>query len=697
MRLPNKCVEQRVHMEESVKRTRRDNGNPLRKGMSIMKSIKTKMILVVCLLITISLALVGGIVSALMYTSSMSMLQKTMAETATVASSMVYEYLETFKTVANETGLVARLSNEDISASEKRDILTAKMQQYDFLAGNITNEEGKGIISSADISDKEYFKSAMEGQTTVSNVMYNEGLGQYSLVVSAPLWKDGKPNTKVMGVVYFDMDAKVLSDLTNEITVGDTGGTYMIDKDGYTIAHKNLQLVLDRGNTIAELKDDPELAQLAEIEKKMIAGETGFGTYAYLGVNKLMAYAPVSTGQGWSIAVNAELNEFLQSTYLAIIITSVLVLITIIVGIVISVLLAKSITKPLVKIEQAAAEMAKGNFSVQIDHHSHDETGRLADSMRQMISTTNAVLLDTARGLREISQGNFNIAPEAQYIGVFEDIMTAMFKIITDLSETMSQIRMATDQVTSGSEQVSSGAQALAQGATEQASSVQELSASINEVTQQIQNNAKNAATANKLAETASAGLMTSNSQMNEMIGAMSEISSSSEQIGKIIKTIEDIAFQTNILALNAAVEAARAGAAGKGFAVVADEVRNLAPKSSEAAKQTNVLIASSVKSVEHGVKIADETANSLVEVVTGAQEMAKLITEISQASAEQSNSIAQINVGVEQISSVVQTNSATSEQSAAASEELNGQANLMKELVGQFKLLEKHDHANSL
>lgn len=657
-----------------------------------MKSIKTKMTLVVCLVVTISLVIVGGTVSFLMYTSSIESLSKTMSETARVSATLVEEYLETYKNVANETGLVARLSNPEITKSEKTDIINTKVAQYGFLAGNIADTRGQGVLYAVDISDRDYFKAALNGETTVSNVLLNKTLNTYTFIAAAPLWDAGKHNTRVVGVVYFSLDVKELSDITNQIHVGETGSAYMIDKDDYTIAHKNLDYVLSRGNSIEELKADPELASLVELESKMMAGESGFGTYKYGGVQKLLAFAPITSGQGWSIAVNAELKEFLQSTYTAIITTLILVAVAILVGILISVKLATSIAKPIIQVESAAAEMAKGNFEVKITHHSRDEVGRLAESMRQMISTTNAVIMDTSRGLGEIANGNFNIAPRVEYLGVFEDIKTAIIKIIADLSDTMSQIKMATDQVASGSDQVSSGAQALAQGTTEQASSVQELSASINEVSLQIQNNAHNAANASKLALNASDGLTVSNQQMAEMIGAMSEISTSSDQIGKIIKTIEDIAFQTNILALNAAVEAARAGVAGKGFAVVADEVRNLATKSSEAAKQTGALIEGSVKSVEHGVRIAGETAKSLAEVVTGAQEMAALITKISEASAEQANSISQINVGVEQISAVVQTNSATSEQSAAASEELNGQANMMQSLVGRFQLWQGGD-----
>lgn len=655
--------------------------------MTNMKSIRTKMILVVCLLIASLLLIVGGTVTVMMYQSSITSLEKTMGETANVAAELVYESMLTYEAAAQEIGATARLSDPDISISEKKKIINERIKQYGFLAGNIADTKGKGVLYDIDIADRDYFIAGMKGEATISNVLLSRSLNKYVLIVAAPLWQGGVPNSEVVGVIYFNVDAVKLSDVTNKINVGDTGSAYMLDKDNYTIAHQDSQRVTGRDNTRENFKTNPKLESLNKIENKMTAGESGFGIYSYDGVKKLLAFAPVQTGQGWSIAVNAELNEFLQSTFVAIYVTIGLVVLSIIIGIVASVLLANSITNPVVEIEAAAVKMAMGDYDVTVSYKSNDELGSLAQSMREMIDMTKSVLSDLSRGLDEISRGNFDIAPAVEYVGVFEKIKLAMVKIIFDLSGTMSQIKSATDQVASGSEQVASGSQALAQGATEQASSIEELSASINEVSQQIMSNAKNTSSARSLAGKVGAEIDTSNRQMSEMIDAMTEISVSSSKISKIIKTIEDIAFQTNILALNAAVEAARAGEAGKGFAVVADEVRNLANKSSDAAKQTNLLIDGSVKSVENGVEIANSTAASLSGVVTGANQIVELIAKISDASDEQSTAISQINLGIEQISSVVQTNSATSEESAAASEELNGQASIMKGLVGKFQL----------
>ncbi len=351
----------------------------------------------------------------------------------------------------------------------------------------------------------------------------------------------------------------------------------------------------------------------------------------------------------------------------------------------------KALLVPIKEIEGAAKQMANGSMNVTLAYQSKDEFGQLSDNMRALTDTMRIIIEDIRYLLGEMGRGNFRIQTEQEkrYVGDYREILLAMRNINRNLSGTLSDINIASDQVSGGSEQVSSGAQALSQGATEQASSIQELSATITEISAQIQTNAENAQTANQLTAESGEALQTGSTQMKDMIHAMNEISGKSNEIGKIIKTIDDIAFQTNILALNAAVEAARAGAAGKGFAVVADEVRNLAQKSAEAAKNTTALIEDTVTAVGNGTKIADATARSIAEVVEKVNLVVENVQKIASATIEQATAIAQVTTGVDQISSVVQTNSATAEESAAASEELSGQAQMLKTLVSKFKLRE--------
>ncbi len=351
--------------------------------------------------------------------------------------------------------------------------------------------------------------------------------------------------------------------------------------------------------------------------------------------------------------------------------------------------LIRGITKPISELEFAYGKMSEGELNQNIAYESGDELGVLAQSFRNTSQTLYKVVSDLTYLMDEMANGNFNIRTKAEdgYVGDFKPILKSIRRMNANLSNTLSQINDAADQVASGSDQVSSGAQGLSQGATEQASSVEELAATINEISEQIRMTADNAKEAKSQVEEAGEELSRSNKSMEEMMQAMQEISTKSSEIGKIIKTIEDIAFQTNILALNAAVEAARAGEAGKGFAVVADEVRNLASKSAEAAKNTTLLIEGSIAAVEDGTRIAEQTASAIYATVESTKKAVGTVEKISDAAEQQAEAVAEVTQGVDQISSVVQTNSATAEESAAASEELSGQSQILKGLVGRFTL----------
>ena len=356
---------------------------------------------------------------------------------------------------------------------------------------------------------------------------------------------------------------------------------------------------------------------------------------------------------------------------------------------VLSLSISKSITTPINEMQEVTLAVSKGNFDSIIRYESQDALGALANNMRHLTATIKEIITDVEMQLAAMGEGNFNIRSrnDAMYLGSFARLQEAMTKLSIAVSETMAQIDISADQVNSGGEQISSSAQALAQGSTEQASSVQELAATIGEISQAVNATAEHAQNAREDNQQSHDQIAICSQHMAELMEAMRAIEEKSLEISKVIKTIEDIAFQTNILALNAAVEAARAGNAGKGFAVVADEVRNLATKSQEASASTAILIEDTVKAVNEGSRLSVETDEALKEVVIRAQKVMDAVTRISNATEAQSKDVAQVSTGIDQISSVVQTNSATAEQSAAASEELSGQANVLKELVNRFTL----------
>ena len=350
-------------------------------------------------------------------------------------------------------------------------------------------------------------------------------------------------------------------------------------------------------------------------------------------------------------------------------------------------ILRKRIISPIYVLLESAEKIEQGNLEEEIPYVSRDEFGELADSFRQMQASLKDVIMDVKTNLERMGGNDFCVEIHADYRGEFEMIRESMEAISDHLSMALLRINESADQVAGGSDQVAAGAQMLSQGATEQASSVEELAATINELTSHVAQNADSASNATRTAEEVKDYAVESGKRMAEMLEAISNISDRSKEIGKIIKTIEDIAFQTNLLALNAAVEAARAGDAGRGFAVVAEEIRSLAGKSAEASKNTAELIEKSVRSVKHGAGIVDTAAQALEVVAQESVKMTDTVDRISKASEEQSRSITEITRNITQIASVVQTNSATAEESAAASEELSSQAQLLKDYVSRFQL----------
>ncbi len=543
------------------------------------------------------------------------------------------------------------------------------------------------LFRSNNYSDREYVKQAMQGNVYVSEPLISKVTGELSIMVAAPIYEGGIQGSSIIGVVYFVPPETFLNDIVTSIKVSENSRAYMINNTGYTIADTTLETITVQ-NIEEEAKSESSLKELAAIHASMREGKNDFGSYKSGKDKMFAAYAPVNGTDGWSLAVVAPQLDYLSSTYFDIIINLVMMVFAILLSIIVALKLANSIGNPMKACAERMRLLVEGDLETPVPEAvNEDETGILMASTADLVAGLSAIIHDIDFLLHEMANQNLDVHSQNReaYVGDFQSILISMRMLKLELSDTLLQINTSADQVSNASSQVSSSAQNLSQGSVEQASSVQELAARISEISNQAKHTASGALDVRKQTHSVGEGVSACNHQMQELMSAMERIHSSSDEIGKIIKTIEDIAFQTNILALNAAVEAARAGEAGKGFAVVADEVRNLASKSAEASKNTSVLISHSTEAVQTGNEIAEHTANTLQKVVGSIDTMIESIDQIASVSNEQSDAILQVNEGISQITSVVQSNSATAEESAAASEELSAEAASLKKLVDQF------------
>lgn len=565
----------------------------------------------------------------------------------------------------------------NVQKSDPDNIITTWVADID--SSQLAQSDGFISDSNYQVTSRDWYQEVTQKKATVVTEPYQDTATKKEIVsVVAPIYDT--VSGQLLGVTGIDFSIDRLCSMVNSYKLGKTGFFILTTRSGKLICYPD-QKYLNQDVSKAGMSDN--------IVNAMKNKTQGSIVYTALGQNNNGYLSTIGT-TGWTVTAGQPDAEYYeayhsaQNTLLAVFGTALAVLIALIV------LMSKSVINPLKKLNASARKIADGDLDVNVDVHSADETGQVAEAISQTVVRLKEYIRyidEISAVLDQIAEGNLAFELHCDYAGEFGKIKASLENIQTTLVKTFEGIGESANQVAAGSEQVAAGSQMLAQGATEQASSVQELSASITEVAGKIGSNASDASDANTLAGDAAEEMKRGNERMNELITAINKIEQSSNEIGAIIKTIEDIAFQTNILALNAAVEASRAGEAGKGFAVVADEVRNLAGKSAEAAKNTADLIETSVASVKTGTEIAGRTAESINTAADKVEQTAHLISAISSASEQQANSIKQVQQGLEQISNVVQTNSATAEESAASSEELSGQAQTLKSLIEKFKL----------
>ncbi len=546
----------------------------------------------------------------------------------------------------------------------------------DFESSIVFNMDGlavassvKEVIGKINANDIPIIKTmvdkAKQGQTAISEIHKSLASDDATFAIAVPIYINGKVSGILSAGVALN---KFTKEIIESVKIGEQGYAYMTDFTGIIAATKIKEEILK-----TNIKD-------YEWGRQILSQKNGMMVYNFNGMEKLVNFHTIPA-TGWVVVAGAATDDIFGPVHKLSTISAIIGLIVIIIMAVAIIFIIRPIINAINKGVALAQQIQSGDLSNRLNMSRTDEIGTLANSLDSMADS----LQQRAELAEAIADGDLT---QEVTLASEQDVLGRALRTMTEkLNDILSQISMAGEQIDSGSSQVSDSAQDLSQGSTQQASAIEEIGASLSELAGQTRVNAENAATANQLATTARNAAGEGSKQMQQMVVAMHEINESGQNISKIIKTIDEIAFQTNLLALNAAVEAARAGQHGKGFAVVAEEVRNLAARSAKAAQETAALIEGSVQKGENGTEIANRTAKALEEIVNGIGKTSDLVAEIAASSKDQAEGLSQVNDGLSQVDQVVQRNTAGAEESASAAEELSSQSAYLRQLIGQFRL----------
>ena len=645
-----------------------------------MKYLKSKLLLFISALLALTVICLTAVIATLYYRTSVEESEKNSSYLAAAYKQSVDTAMDTFRNELKRTAQAEYVTSGSISKQEQTAQLEkeAKLAGFDYFA--VADAQGKTSRSDS-IADQIYFQEALKGNTYIASPSVNSS-GVLTLMMGTPI---GSGKQVLYGEISYDTFSGILKD----IKIGADGYAFIVSKDAVTVVHPDKSTVENPVDYLTLSQKDPAYQPIANIYKQIVAGKTGTGYSVYKGTRRLVGFTPLAGPEGWGIAVTTPVVQLMSNLWQAMWISFGLGILLIVLSTIVVRIFAKRITQPILAATHRLELLEQGDLHTEVELvNGRDESARLMAALQNTVNGLRSYISDISHVLSRVVEKDLTVKSGVTYVGDFEPIQAALDTILQALNQTFTSITQSALQVHSGSEQVALGAQNLAENSFQQATAVDHLTSSMADISEHVGINAERSASVKQLSEETIVFVNQGNEQMEEMLHSMNQIDASSKEILNIIKVINDIAFQTNILALNAAVEASRAGSAGKGFAVVADEVRNLAARSAEAAENTTALIEKSIGSVSSGMKIADQTADSLHQIVEKVNHVNTLISGIADATQQQAQTLGELDKDMNRISSATQTNSATAEESAATSEELFTQSKLLEELMQEFKIV---------
>ncbi|MFI3174361.1 MAG: methyl-accepting chemotaxis protein [Bacillota bacterium] len=682
-----------------------ENTSSVKKALSTFKketekkrvsisSIMIKRLAAVTLCVNLLLlVVVGTIADNFIKTNEEHYLDEIVSNIASTIDTTLHEYVSVSDIIVVNPSIIElmELSDKQNPMQDQEivgsalDFITAIQKQLPDIMniGLCSMEQNAFILQDGSISPDTWdfpsrpFYSVVTTQKSMITTPYIDGItGELVVTMASPIINE--KGTSVGGI-FVDLSLDFVTNLINSSRFGETGESFIVDSDGNLVACTNPSLVGENYSAMS--------ISGADLASEMNAPTGTLIDLDVANVDKVGKIGKIGN-TGWTLVTMMNQDEYDSDINFLNSILVLMLIISIVITLIVAVLTVKVSVKPLSYIREAMNELSKGNISFPLTYQSDNEIGELADDFRATTANLSNYISEITRLLKACGHGDFTLESDMEFVGDFAEIQHSISDFTTLISSALNDMKETIEQVSLGSTQVATTSQGLASGANQQAESVQILQESVKSITNNIANNVKNVHHVNEYSTKTATELRIANEKMDEMVDSMREIARASDGIQKIVKTIEDVAFQTNILALNAAVEAARAGVAGKGFAVVAEEVRNLSSRTSQAVQETSRLIEESVASVNVGDSIVNATAESLSSVIELVDSFTDSLTDITNTSREQEESIQEVNHGIDAISVVTQSNSAISEESAATSEELSSQADVMKDTIDQFKTL---------